>query len=254
MPKSSTDKRHFIIIAALIAIVTVLTDQLLVMALPLPTAASTQAATIDGVIRLHLALIAFFFALVMVFMLYSFVVFRRRQGDDGDGEHFHGNYVLEIAWTVVPLVIVLVLGYVGVRALTSVTRAQSNELVVAAEGFQWAWQFTYEDSVISPDLVLPVDQPVLMELNARDVLHSFWVPEFRVKQDLVPGQTTTVRFTPSEVGEYQLVCAELCGLSHWSMVATVRVVEQAEYDQWLSEQIAAITPAVADSQAGAEAK
>ena len=84
-----------------------------------------------------------------------------------------------------------------------------------------------------------------MEMTATDVLHSFWVPEFRVKQDLVPGQTTHVRFTPVEVGEYKLRCAELCGLTHWNMLATVRVVPQDEYDAWMTEQAAKADTAVA---------
>ncbi|NJN83588.1 MAG: hypothetical protein HC802_15765 [Caldilineaceae bacterium] len=81
-----------------------------------------------------------------------------------------------------------------------------------------------------------------MEMISKDVVHSFWVPEFRVKQDLLPGQVTELRFNPTEVGEYKLRCAELCGLTHWNMLAVVRVVEQAEYDSWLSEKSAGLAP------------
>jgi cytochrome c oxidase subunit 2 len=120
-------------------------------------------------------------------------------------------------------------------------------LTVKVTGFQWAWAFEYPEGFISPELVLPKDVRVNMSMEARDVLHSFWIPEMRVKQDLVPGQTTDLRFTPTLVGEYKVRCAELCGLSHWSMETPVRVLEQADYDQWVSEQVAAMEGAVAQS-------
>ena len=238
MRGTSTNKRHFINVGILVVIGTIVMAFLLKWALPLPVQASAQAKIIDSVLDVHIYLISFFFSLITVFMLYAFVVFRKREGDTSEGEHFEGNTALEIVWTVVPLIIVLFLGVMGLRTLTSVTAAQDNEVVVDIKGFQWAWTFEYPEGFISTEMVLPVNQPARMDMTSTDVLHSFWVPEFRVKQDLVPGQTTTVRFTPIEVGEYKLRCAELCGLTHWNMLATVRVVEQDEYDRWVSEQAA----------------
>ena len=249
MPKSATDIRHFIIAGVLVAIGTAVMYWVLDVVLRLPLAASTQASVIDRFMNLHLILIAFLFSLVVVFMLYSMVAFRRRNGDDSDGVHFEGNSVLEIVWTVVPLIVVVIFGYIGIVSLNDITRAAPNELVVDVTGFQWAWSFEYEGGVISPELVLPVDQPTRMLMNSRDVIHSFWIPEMRVKQDLVPGKETTLVFTPTEVGEYALRCAELCGLSHYSMVSPVRVVEQAEYDAWLAEKTAGVVPKSADAVA-----
>ena len=241
---SSTNRRHFVIVGILVVIFTIVLGLLFNAALPLPPALSEQAGEIDSVIALHFWLIAFFFALVLVFMLYSLVVFRRRKGEENvEGEHFEGNSTLEIVWTVAPLVLVLILGFVGWRSLNEVTRPQENELVINAEGFQWAWAFTYPDSgVTSAELVLPVNQPIRMEMSAREVLHSFWIPQFRVKQDLVPGQTTILRFTPVAVDSSEALkvrCAEICGLSHWRMEAPVRVVSQEEFTAWMDEQIAA---------------
>jgi len=179
-------------------------------------------------------------------MVYSFVAFRRRKGDESEGDHFEGNTTLEVVWTAVPLVIVIILGFIGWRTLLDVTRAQDNEVVVNVNGFQWSWAFAYPDGVTSAELVLPVDQPARMEMTAKDVLHSFWVPEFRVKQDLVPGRTTVLRFTPTQIGEYKVRCAELCGLSHWSMESVVRVVSQEEFAQWMGEQLATQNPGLAD--------
>jgi cytochrome c oxidase subunit 2 len=241
---SSANRRHFIIVGILVAISTVVFGFLFNAALPLPPALSEQADNIDAVMSLHFWLIAFFFSLVVVFMLYSFVVFRRRKGEENvEGEHFEGNSTLEVVWTVVPLVLVLILGFIGWRSINEVTRPRENELVINAEGFQWAWAFTYPDSgVTSAELVLPVNQPIRMEMTAREVLHSFWIPQFRVKQDLVPGQTTILRFTPTAVDSSEALkvrCAEICGLSHWQMEAPVRVVSQEEFTAWVDEQVAA---------------
>jgi cytochrome c oxidase subunit II len=237
MPKSPTDRRHFVIVGALVLIATVLMDFLLKWALPLPVQASIEALTIDQLIGWHLTIIAFLFSVIVVIMLYAVVVFRRRAGDDGDGAHFEGNTALEIVWTVVPLIVVVIFSFIGVSTLNTVTRAEANESVVQVRGFQWSWTFEYPEGFISQELVLPVDQRVRMEMTATDVIHSFWIPEMRVKKDLVPGQTTILRLTPILTGEYKLRCAELCGLSHWSMLADVRVLEQAEYDAWLAEQV-----------------
>ena len=141
-------------------------------------------------------LIAFLFSLVVVFMLYSLVVFRRRPGDDSEGAHFEGNSALEIAWTVIPLIIVVIFGYIGIVSLNEVTRAAENEVVVNVKGFQWAWSFEYPEGIVSPELVLPVDRQARMLMTSADVIHSFWIPEMRVKQDLVPGKETTLVFTP----------------------------------------------------------
>lgn len=254
MPKSSGDRRHFIIAGVLVVISTIFMNWLLNAAMPLPIKASIEALTIDGLIWWHLLLIAFLFSLVVVFMLYAIVVFRQRPNDDSDGEHFEGNYILEIAWTAIPLVLVIIFGYIGYQDLTTISEEKPNELVIKATGQQWSWVFEYEGGVISPELVLPVNRHIKMEMESKDVLHSFWVPEFRVKQDLVPGHPTHVRFMPTITSkEYtaqkgrdiRLVCAELCGLTHYDMKAKVEVLDQAEFDAWLGQQKAEVAPAVA---------
>ena len=239
MPKSASDKRHFIIAAALILVSTIALDFLLKAALPMPVQASIEAITIDGLIGWHITLIAFLFSLIVVFMLYAIVIFRKRDGDETEGEHFEGNTILEIVWTVAPLIFVVVFAFYGVNALAQVTQSESNEFEVTAVGLQWSWRFEYPNGIISPELVLPVDQRIHATLQAQDVLHSFWIPEMRVKQDLVPGYDTSIRFTPIVVGEYKLRCAELCGLSHYNMLAPVRVLSTEEYQQWESDQLAA---------------
>lgn len=268
MPKSATDKRHFYIVGVLIAITTAVLYWLLRIGLPLPYQASTQADTIDWLIDLHLLIIAVLFAIVVVFMLYSIVAFRRRPGDTSDGAHFEGNTVLEIVWTAVPLILVFVFMYIGYDTLQAITMPQDNELVVKAHGQQWSWNFEYANGVQSGELVLPVNHPILMELDTKDVNHAFWIKEFRVKQDLIGGQVNHLRFTPTKTSEeymkelglenapadqkkergYKVRCAELCGTSHYSMMAPVTVLSEAEFDQWLKSQAANTDQAVAQSQ------
>lgn len=239
MPKSASDKRHFLIVTALIVVFTIVLNFLLDKILPLPKQGSDEALIIDGLIHSHLLVIAFLFSLVVVFMIYALVVFRKRNEDESEGEHFEGNTVLEIVWTVVPLIFVVVFAFYGINTLAQVTHSEPNEFQVKAEGQQWSWDFVYPNGVVSPELVLPVNRRIHVTLHSKDVIHSFWIPEMRVKQDLVPGQDTQIRFTPILTGDFKVRCAELCGRSHWSMETPVHIMRQADYDKWMSDQEAA---------------
>jgi len=234
---NSTNRRHFSIVGVLIVISTFVMYFLLDASLPLPLQASLEAIAIDGLINLHVWLIAFLFSVVMVFMLYAVVAFRRKEGDEGEGEHFEGNTGLEIAWTVAPIALVLIFAVIGFQVLGDVTQAAENEVEVRVTGQQWAWAFEYPElnGFVSNELVLEVDQRVKFVMTSKDVNHAFWVPEFRVKQDLVNGRETIVRVTPIEVNEYKLLCAELCGTLHYNMRAPVKVLSAADYAVWAAE-------------------
>ena len=231
--------KHFIVAAVLIVLVTVALAAGVETSSLLPPLASVQGVIIDWFFDLHLKLIFFLFALVVVLMLYSIVVFRRKAGDSGDGMYIHGNTALEIVWTVVPMIIVVVLGYLGVVTLRDVTASSPDEMVVEVTSTQWKWSFEYpEQGLTSTDLVLPVNRPVRFDLTATDVIHSFWVPEFRVKQDAVPGAVNVLRLTPNVIGKYKVRCAELCGLGHAVMLADVRVVSNADFNAWVGAETA----------------
>jgi cytochrome c oxidase subunit II len=229
--------RHLALVSALTLGISVLAYFLLVAIYRLPAQASAEARPIDQLMQAHFIMIAFLWSLIVVFMLYSIIVFRRRPGDDEDGVHFHGNTALEIGWTFIPTVLVLAFGFWGAIVLGDITEAKDNEMAVRVIGRQWSWVFAYpeQDGLTSAELVLPVNRTIRLEMEAQDVLHSFWVPEFRVKQDLVPGRTTILRVTPTEPGEYTLRCAEMCGLDHAAMQATVRVVSDSEFTAWVEE-------------------
>jgi cytochrome c oxidase subunit 2 len=205
----------------------------------LPLAASSQSAPIDWLLTLEFQVIAFLFSLIVVFMLYSIVVFRRRKGDETDAAHIEGSSRLEVAWTIAPLLTVLVFAYLGGDNLARTLAPEPNPLRVEVIGRQWSWSFVYPDlGVISDQLYLPEGKQALLLLRSEDVIHSFWVPEFRVKQDALPGGQEFVRplrVTPTMIGEYKVRCAELCGTQHAYMESPVLVVSQADFDSWAAK-------------------
>jgi cytochrome c oxidase subunit 2 len=237
----SNYRRHFLYAGILVVVFTLVIQWILDLSLPLPVIqGSAQSAAIDNLIGQHVWLIAGAGALVLVIMGYSIVAFRARPGEeDEEGDYFHGHSGLEVAWTIIPLIVVTIYGVIGTQVLAQVTAPQDNEMTVEVEGLQWSWRFAYPDQgeFQTTEMVVPVNQPLLLSMSSVDVLHSFWVVEWRVKQDLVPGITTELRVTPTEVGEFQLRCAELCGLRHAYMLADVRVVSQEDFDAWIDEQL-----------------
>jgi cytochrome c oxidase subunit 2 len=203
----------------------------------LPVQASLQAVEVDRLLNVHLWLISFLFSLIVGILLYSLVVFRRRKGETGDGAHIEGNNTLEVFWTMIPLFAVIFLAYIGAASLGETRRIDPTALQVRVIAGQWYWRYQYPEYGISTsDLVLPIGRQVDLQMTSNDVIHSFWVPEFRLKQDLVPGQTTELRITPSLIGEYKVRCAELCGTSHSYMEGLVSVVSQEDFDAWVQTQ------------------
>jgi cytochrome c oxidase subunit 2 len=191
--------------------------------------------------NVHFWVIALLFSLIMVIMLYSAVIFRRKPGDEEDGPHVHGSTTLEIAWTIIPLIIVIAFGIWGALVLRDITSAAPGSLEIDVTGRQWVWSFEYptEGDFKSAELVVPVNKPISLNMRSEDVLHNFWVPEFRVKQDLVPGRTTVLNITPTQTGDYLVRCAEICGTEHSNMMAPVRVVSEQEYQAWIEEKTTA---------------
>jgi len=235
--------RHFVVVGILIILVSVLLYIGLDAAELLPVAASAQATPIDWMWNIQVIAMCILFAIIAVPMFYSLVVFRRRKGETGDGMHFEGNTSLEIAWSSIPLVIVVVFAYLGAVNLSDTLRRDPSATIIKVTGIQWSWKFEYPADpetgvvVISDELHLPVGKQVLLRMTSSDVIHSFWVPEFRVKQDLVPGRFTELTITPTLEGNYKVSCAELCGTSHYFMVKPVVISSQEEFEVWLAEQL-----------------
>jgi cytochrome c oxidase subunit II len=137
----------------------------------------------------------------------------------------------------IPFIMVTALAIYGWIILDDIEAKQPNEMVVNVTGQQFTWTFQYpEEKLDAKELVLPVDRPVEFRIKTNDVIHSFWVPQFRLKSDAVPGLTTKVRVTPDHEGDFEVVCTELCGLGHSTMRQFARVVPAGEFDSWLADQ------------------
>jgi cytochrome c oxidase subunit II len=240
--------RHFVVVGILIVVVSILAYAGLIAVGLMPVAASAQAGPIDRLLNLEWATISFLSALILVPFTYSLIVFRRKKGDTTDATHVEGNTNLEIIWTIVPLFLVMAFAYLGAGNLAEIQRADPNAMVVRVTAQQWSWSFEYpEFGVTSTELHVPVDRQILLQMTSRDVIHSFWVPEFRPKQDLVPGRITQLRVTPTKIGNYKVRCAEMCGTSHAYMEQPVIVSNQTDFDAWMAEEVkkaeaAAATP------------
>ena len=246
---------HFVIVGILVLVTAILTyvglDVAGIAKHMNPVSASAQSVSIDWLWNWQVITISFLFALIVVPMIYSLFVFRRKAGDNTDAEHVEGNTALEITWTVAPLFLVVIFAYMGAYSLGETRRVDPNAIEIKVKATQWEWLFEYPGTgVVSNELHLPVDKQVVLKMESSDVIHSFWVPEFRVKQDIVPGRVTEYRITPSLIGAYKVRCAELCGTAHYRMERPVIVSSQADYDAWIAAQmeIAAVSQSTPEGQ------
>lgn len=221
-----------------VAVLAAIAGTALVLAMDwFPTAANTASSKIDTLYDVLLLFSVPIFVLVMAIAIYSVVKFRARPGQTGDGPPIHGNTRLEIFWVTIPFLIVSGLAIYGWIVLDDIEAKKPDELTVNVTGQQFAWTFEYPaERVKTTQLALPVDRPVHFNITTKDVLHSFFVPQFRLKKDAVPGLTTDLRLTPTRVGSFPIICAELCGLGHSTMRQTVRVVPPARFAAFIERQ------------------
>ena len=212
--------------------------------------ASTAAPEIDHLLDVMIVLSAFVFSLVMVMLFYALWKFKAKPGDESDGEPIHGNTRLEVAWTLIPTIIVLFGAGYSWKVLDNIEKESDNPLTVQVFSQQFAWSFGYpgkENAYSEGVLHVPVDRQVQFKMHAQDVIHSFWVPEWRIKKDAVPGITTTAIVTPDKVGHYQLICTELCGFGHAAMRAEVIVEPAPEFRKWVEGLKETVPKALEDS-------
>ncbi len=204
----------------------------------LPTSASEEMDRIEFVYWFATVICIAIFSLVMAVIIYSVMTFRAPPEDESDGPPIHGNTGLEIVWTVVPAILVIAIGVLSAFVLSKNGEAGPNPLNVNVFAQQFAWRFVYPDdgSIKTGELVLPVNRSAKFEMESADVIHSFWIPDMGQKQDLVPGIKTSIIVTPTRTGVFSLICAELCGVGHATMRATVRVLSQKDFASWVEER------------------
>ena len=222
----------------------------------LPPQASTVAVQTDMLYAFLVTVSAFFAILIAVAVIAFSVMYRRRSADEVT-PHIHGSTALEIVWSVIPLAIAMVMFGWGAQLFVTIKRPPDDALQVNVVGKQWMWKLQHlEGRREINQLHVPLGRPVKLTLTSEDVIHSFYVPAFRIKQDAVPGRYTTAWFEATKIGTYHLFCAEYCGTMHSGMIGQVVVMDPADYQAWLSGEgaAAAATTGPAGGSGGGDAQ
>ncbi len=224
----------------------------------LPEGVSTYSGTIDHMFWVILVVTGVAFVLTETLLFAFAYLYRSRPGRRAT--YTHGNNRLEVIWTIVPAVFLVFLGFSSQRVWKEIKGSvPATDEVVTVTASQFNWEIRYrgadgsfdtpDDVITSNEMRLPVGEPVKIRLRSKDVIHSFFLPQFRLKQDAVPGLTIEVWVQATKTGRYEIACAELCGFGHYSMRGELTVLDPAEYRSWLSEAEEGV--AAAQAQAGA---
>ncbi len=229
-------KRGFLVLASL-----------LVSCLPFPALGAERivepARSWDSHYGLYFILVSGIWILVTVLLVFFSLKYRKKKEEkQKDGAYVPGNILLEIVWTIVPLIIVTLLGIQTWAVYKEFRNVPKGAYEVRVEGFQWGWNMTYpaEGIKTTNELRVPVGVPVKVSLSSKDVLHAFFIPEYRVQEETIPGRTTYFWFRPTKVGEYRAYCTEFCGNRHSLMLAKVIVMEQDDFHAWVAKHREAV--------------
>jgi cytochrome c oxidase subunit 2 len=199
-----------------------------------PQQASEQAATIDALYFFLLAVTGAFAVLIAVLVV-VFAVKYRRKNDQEVGYAIHGSLALELLWTFIPLGITMVMFVWGAQVFFHMTRAPKNAMEIYVVGKQWMWKAQHMDGAREiNELHVPIGRPVKLIMGSEDVIHSFFIPDFRVKADVVPGRYNTMWFTATQPGRFHIFCTQYCGTKHSNMIGWVTAMSPADYQTWLS--------------------
>ena len=210
-----------------------------------PQQASTQAGQVDAIYFFMVAVSAFFSILIATLIVIFAVKYRRRQRDEV-GYAIHGSLALELLWTIIPFGIVMVMFGWGAKVFFDLYRPPVGAMEVYVVGKQWMWKVQHMDGQREiNELHVPVGRPVKLIMGSEDVLHSYFIPEFRVKADVVPGRYNVLWFTATKPGTYKLFCAEYCGTKHSGMIGSVIAMEPENFQNWLAGGAASESPVAA---------
>jgi cytochrome c oxidase subunit 2 len=200
----------------------------------LPPRASTTAASVDWAFYFVFYTALVFFVLIVAVMLLFVIRYRRRPGVRATKTATHST-VLELTWTGIPIILVIVMFATGLKVFVNMTTVPGIGREINVTAHKWAWEFQYSNGYIDTELHVPVDEPVRLVMNSLDVIHSLYVPAFRTKMDVVPGRYSKTWFKATQVGEFDLYCAEYCGAGHSDMITKVIVHPAGGFDKWLEE-------------------
>jgi cytochrome c oxidase subunit II len=210
-----------------------------------PQQASAQAPQVDAIYFFMVAVTAFFSLLIAVLVV-VFAIKYRRKNDDEVGVAIHGSLALELLWTFIPLGIAMVMFAWGAKVFFDLYRPPVGAMEIFVVGKQWMWKVQHADGQREiNELHVPVGRPVKLVMGSEDVIHSYYIPAFRVKADVIPGRYNSMWFTATKPGRYHLFCAEYCGTKHSGMVGWITAMEPADYLAWLSGGPATASPIAA---------
>jgi cytochrome c oxidase subunit II len=199
-----------------------------------PPQASEQAANVDALYFFLVAVTAFFMVLIALLVVVFAIKFHRKHGAEV-GVAIHGSLALELLWTIIPLGITMVMFLWGAQTFFHMTRPPKGAMEIYVVGKQWMWKVQHKDGAREiNELHVPVGRPVRLIMGSEDVIHSFFIPAFRVKADVVPGRYNTLWFTATTPGTYHLFCTQYCGTKHSAMIGWVTAMTDADYQAWLS--------------------
>jgi cytochrome c oxidase subunit 2 len=204
--------------------------------MPIIPQASSAAGRVDSVFLFILVLCVAFLVFITAAIIYFVIKYNRKRHPKG--EDIEGNIWLETAWTVVPTVLFIAMFIYGWTNYKYMREVPRDAMVIQVTGRQWAWSFRYPNSgrrtsdLVTSDLILAVDRPVKLEFRSLDVIHGFFIPAFRVKQDVVPGKVNYTWFVPTQLGSFDIECTVICGLSHAMMLAKAIVVPVDDFERW----------------------
>ena len=209
----------------------------------LPAPLSTLAPQVDSLFYFILYVSIFFFILIVACSAYFVIRYRRKSGEEpGLTSGKAHNVPLEVVWTVIPTIILMVIFVWGFEAFIKFRVIPKDSIEIKVTGQRWFWNFDYDAGFSSTnELVVPVNRPVHLLMSSTDVIHSMFIPSFRVKQDVLPNRYSQLWFEATETGEYHLFCTEYCGTNHSEMIGKVRVLSTADYLVWEEKQQAANT-------------
>lgn len=216
----------------------------------MPVQSSSIAPTLDKTFYFIYWISVFFFILISVVMFTFVIKYKAKEGKKPDKDAPHHHLGLELAWTIIPLILVIAIFWVTFTTYMEMTTPPVDAIQINVTGQKWNWLFDYSTKSGEPELIVPVNKAVKLRMRSEDVIHSFFVPAFRVKQDVVPGRYTYLWFEATKEGEYWALCTEFCGTGHSDMMAKVRVVTLEEFENWLGtpETIGERTPSEAGGQ------
>ncbi|MCF8260226.1 MAG: cytochrome c oxidase subunit II [Melioribacteraceae bacterium] len=195
--------------------------------------ATQYVETVDSVMLYIVGISVVLLIGITAVMIYFVVKYNRKKGHKP--ENIHGNWLLETIWIAIPTVLVMTMFYYSYIGYKDLRNFPEDGLEVNVTARMWGWTFEYENGKQTDSLYVPVNQPVMLFLESVDVNHSFYVPAFRIKEDVIAGRVNKLHFTSDMVGDYDIACAEYCGLKHSMMYSKVKVMEVADFDKWYAE-------------------